>query len=344
MLLKRTRSICPVCSRVLDASVVEDGGKVWLERICPEHGPFRHLYWSDAAMFRKFEKFHSDGRGVENPNSHRTEKGCPFDCGLCNEHLSETLLGNIDLTNRCNLNCDFCFVNAKACGYVYEPTFDQVVAMMKLLRSQRPVPAPAVQFAGGEPTIRDDLLEIIRKAKEMGFQQVQMATNGIKLAKDPAFVKELKEAGLSTVYLHFDGISKETDPYVRQHMMAVDNCRGAKLGVVLVPTIINGRNNHEVGDIIRYGARHIEVVRGVNFQPVSFTGAASADDVTSKRVTIPDLTKWIEEQTDGSIRQSDFYPVPSVICISNLVEEYTGKPQVRFTAHEHCGAATYAFV
>ncbi|MDH7594140.1 MAG: radical SAM protein [Methanomicrobiales archaeon] len=344
MLLKRTRSICPVCTRALDASMVEEGGKVWLERTCPDHGFFRHLYWSDAAMFRRFEGYHIDGRGIENPVTRRTEAGCPFDCGLCNEHLSGTLLGNIDLTNRCNLFCDFCFVNAKACGYVYEPSFEEIVAMMSLLRAQKPVPAPAVQFAGGEPTMRDDLMEIIRKAKEMGFQQVQMATNGIMLAKDPGYVKELKEAGLSTVYLHFDGISKETDPYVRQHMKAVDHCNGEKLGVVLVPTIINGRNDHEVGDIIRYAAKNISVVRGVNFQPVAFTGAASDEDVTKRRVTIPDLTRWIEEQTDGRIRQSDFYPVPSVVCISNLVEEYTGRPQVRFTTHQHCGAATYAFV
>lgn len=344
MLLKKTRTLCPACNRVIDAEVVEDNERVWIEQTCPEHGAFRHLYWSDATMYKKFQKYESIGRGIANPQKQSSTDGCPFDCGVCPNHMSGTLLGNIDLTNRCNLSCDFCFVNAKACGYVYEPSYDQVIAMMQLLRSQKPVPAPAVQFAGGEPTMRSDLFDFIRKAKELGFQQVQIATNGIKIARDPNYARELKEAGLSTVYLHFDGIKRETDPYVIQRKKAVDNCSSVGLGVVLVPTIINGRNDHEVGDIIRYAAENYKVVRGVNFQPVSFTGAAQSNDELIGRITIPDLTAKIESQTNGIIRKDDFYPVPIVVGISDLIEEYTGKPQIRFTAHQHCGAATYVFV
>ncbi|MDD1673453.1 MAG: radical SAM protein [Methanomicrobiales archaeon] len=344
MLLKKTKTLCPVCGKILDADIVEEEGKVWMTRTCPEHGSFRHIYWSDARMFRRYQQFEELGRGIANPQRERTMVGCPNDCGICNEHLSGTLLANIDLTNRCNLSCDFCFVNAKACGYIYEPSYDEVVSMLQLLRSQKPVPAPAVQFAGGEPTMRDDLIDIIRKAKEMGFQQVQIATNGIKIAKDVSYVRSLKESGLSTLYLHFDGITKDTDPHVAQHKKAIDNCKEVGLGVMLVPTIINGRNDHQVGDIIRYAVENIKTVRGVNFQPVAFTGAASDDDIMKERVTIPDLVERIERQTDGIIRKDDFYPVPCVVAISDLVEEYTGKAQIRFTTHQHCGAATYAFV
>ena len=116
------------------------------------------------------------------------------------------------------------------------------------------------------------------------------------------------------------------------------------MAVVLVPTVIRGRNDHEVGAIIRYAAENIKVVRGVNFQPIAFTGAASADDVARERVTIPDLTADIETQTGGALRQDDFYPIPCVAPFTHLVEEYTGRPQVAFTAHQHCGAATYIFV
>lgn len=344
MLLKHTKTLCPVCSRVLDADVEEEGGQVWLHRTCPEHGTFRHLYWSDAQMFQRFQAYETIGKGIDNPQREQSLAGCPENCGICFNHLSGTLLGNIDLTNRCNLFCEFCFVNAQACGYVYEPSYDQVIGMLQLLRSQKPVPAPAVQFAGGEPTMRDDLITIIRRAKEMGFQQVQIATNGIRVAKDPAYVRELKAAGLSTLYLHFDGITRDTDPYVTQHMKAVKNCAEVGLGVVLVPTIINGRNDHEVGDIIRFAADNIRTVRGVNFQPVAFTGAASEDDIMKERITIPDLVGRIEQQTEGIIKKGDFYPVPCVVAISDLVEEYTGRPQIRFTTHQHCGAATYVFV
>jgi uncharacterized radical SAM superfamily Fe-S cluster-containing enzyme len=216
--------------------------------------------------------------------------------------------------------------------------------MMKMARSQRPVPPPAVQFSGGEPTLRDDLVDLVRTAKEMGFSQVQIATNGILLARDIDYVQRLKDAGLSTVYLHFDGVTKETNPFIELSRKAVENCSKTGMGLVLVPTVINGRNDHEIGDIIGYAADNIDVVRGVNFQPVAFTGAASEDDVRRERVTIPDLADRIEEQTAGVIKKDFFYPVPCVMPISDLVEAYTGHPQIRFTTHQHCGAATYVFV
>lgn len=344
MELKKTKSLCPVCNAVLPASIVEEDGQVWIDRTCPDHGEFRHLYWSDAEMYKVFEPFESIGEGIENPQVKAGPDECPFACGLCNNHRSGTLLANIDVTNRCNLNCDFCFANARACGFIYEPTFEEIVTMMKLLRSEKPVPTPAVQFSGGEPTIREDIVALVAKSKDLGFSQVQIATNGIRLAQNRDLVQQLKDAGLSTVYLHFDGVTKETNPFLKSSEKAIANCADIGLGVVLVPTIINGRNDHEVGAIIRYAADRINVIRGVNFQPVAFTGAASEDDIRQERVTIPDLAQRIEDQTDGIIRKEHFYPVPCVVPISNLVETYTGKPQVRFTTHQHCGAATYAFV
>jgi uncharacterized radical SAM superfamily Fe-S cluster-containing enzyme len=342
--VKKTKSLCPVCARTLPAEVIEENGKIWICRTCPEHGEFKHLYWSDAEMYRRFEAFESIGNGVENPQRHANPDECPLACGLCNNHKSGTLLANIDVTNRCNLNCDFCFANARACGYIYEPSFDQITEMMKMIRSQRPVPAPAVQFSGGEPTMRDDIFDIIRMAKKVGFSQVQLATNGVNIARNRGYAQELKDAGLSTIYLHFDGVTRATNPQISLHDRAVENCCDIEMGVVLVPTVINGRNDHEVGAIINYAAAHIGAVRGVNFQPVAFTGAASDVNIQAERVTIPDLAERIELQTQGAVKKDYFFPVPCVLPISDLVEAYTGKPQVRFTTHQHCGAATYVFV
>jgi uncharacterized radical SAM superfamily Fe-S cluster-containing enzyme len=192
--------------------------------------------------------------------------------------------------------------------------------------------------------MRDDLVDIILKAKELGFPQAQIASNGIKLANDPELAQKLKDAGLNTVYLHFDGVSNETNPFLKMHLKAIENLNRVRLGIVLVPTIIKGRNDHEIGDIIRFAADNISVIRGVNFQPVAFTGAASDDDIKKSRITIPDVLENIEAQMPGILKKDDFYPVPCVLPFSDLVEAYTGKPQVRFTAHQHCGAATYVFV
>jgi len=344
MLIKKTRTLCPSCNTVLDAEIVEEEGKIWLKRTCKDHGDFRNLYWSDPAMYHRFGKYDSIGAGVSNPQKTAPKENCPSSCGLCNNHHSQTLLANIDLTNRCNLDCEFCFANARACGFVYEPDFDEIVKMLTLLRDQKPVPAPAVQFSGGEPTMRSDLAKIISKAKEVGFPQVQIASNGVRLAKEPDYARELKDAGLNTVYLHFDGVTAKTNPFLAIHKKAVENLNEVKLGIVLVPTIIRGKNDHEIGDIIRFAVDNISVIRGVNFQPVAFTGAASDDDIKKSRITIPEVLADIEAQTQGIIKKDDFYPIPCVLPFSDLVEAYTGKPQVRFTAHPHCGAATYVFV
>lgn len=342
--IKRTKSLCPVCGKLLDAEITEEDGAIWICRTCPEHGYARTLYWSDAEMYRRFDAYDRVGRGVENPNVDLPGE-CTTRCGLCSNHKSGTLLANIDVTNRCNLKCEFCFANARACGYVYEPTFDEISSMLTLLRNEQPVACPAVQFSGGEPTMRDDHAEIIKKARELGFSQVQMASNGVKLAQNPKLAQELRDAGLSTVYLHFDGVSKETNPLLEKTSLpAIENCRKAGLGIVLVPTIINGKNNHEIGDIIRFASKNVDIIRGINFQPVAFTGAAKEDDVIRERVTIPDITRSIDEQMNGKLKSSDFYPIPSVMTICDLIEAYTGKPQIMFCAHPHCGAATYGFV
>ncbi|NMB77650.1 MAG: radical SAM protein [Methanomicrobiales archaeon] len=344
MLIKKTRSLCPTCKKVLDAEISEEEGKVWITRTCPEHGLARNLYWSDARMYHRFEEYEAIGNGIANPQNVVAQDTCPTACGLCNNHHSQTLLANVDLTNRCNLNCEFCFANARACGYIYEPSFDEVMKMLALLRSEKPVATPAVQFSGGEPTMRDDLPEIVRRAKAMGFPQVQVATNGIRLSREPEYAQELKDAGVNTVYLHFDGVSHETNPLIKMSKKAIDNLERVRLGVVLVPTVIRGKNDHELGDIIRFAIEHNGVIRGINYQPVAFTGAASDDDLQKSRITIPDILERIENQMGGLLKKDDFYPVPCVLPFSDLVEAYTGRPQVRFTAHQHCGAATYVFV
>ncbi len=344
----KTKSLCPECLEVIDAEVYEAEGKILLKKKCEKHGEFDDVYWSDASLYHKFSKWQHEGKaGV---TLTKTDKGCPFDCGLCPEHKSSTMLALIDLTNRCNMRCPACFANAAAAGYLYEPTMEQLREMMVLLRSETP-PCPAVQFAGGEPTIRDGFVDIVKMARELGFAHIQVATNGIALAKSEQFCHQLKEAGLHTVYLQFDGVTEEPYkklrgiPALKTKLKAIESCRrGGIKSVVLVPTLMKGVNDDQMGDIVRFAAENLDVVKGVNVQPIAFEGRIDESERKEGRITIPDFMNLLEEQTDGAIPKESFYPVPFVAPISYFVEAWKGVPQLEFTVHQHCGAATYVFV
>ena len=348
--IKNTRSICPECLKALDATIYEDEGKVFIKKICPEHGAFQELYWSDYDQYMRAEKFRYDGDGMENP---RTEKknGCPYDCGICPEHKSHTALAIIDVTNRCNLRCPVCFANASAAGYVYEPTAEQITGMLENLHANKPVPATALQFSGGEPTIRNELFDFIRKAKEIGFKHVEVNTNGVRIAQDPEYAKKLKAAGVSTIYLQFDGLTPDVYKFIRgldlldTKMKAVENLRQAGYdSIVLVVTLVKGVNDQQLGDIIRFAAKNFDVIRCVNVQPVSLCGRLPQQEREKMRITIPDFMRLVEEQTNGDVKVSDFYPVPVVVPVSKAVGELKGKRYVEFTAHPHCGMATFLFI
>lgn len=348
--IKETKSICPDCLKVLEATIFEKDGKVYIKKECPEHGCFQELYWSDYDQYLRAEKLRYDGEGVNNPRT-ETIYGCPNDCGICPEHKSHTALAIIDVTNRCNLTCPICFANAAAAGYVYEPTKEQVTAMLKNLRANDPVPATALQFSGGEPTIRKDLPELVRKAKEVGFRHVEINTNGVRLSQSVEYCKELKAAGVSTVYLQFDGLKPEVYKFIRGidllniKMKAIENCRQAGLhSVVLVVTLVKGVNDDQLGEIIDFAVENFDVVRCINIQPVSLCGRLPQKERDRMRITIPDFMHLVEEQTEGKIKVSDFYPVPTVVPISKAVSALQDKRHVEFTAHPHCGMATYLFV
>ncbi len=348
---KTTVSLCPECGRKVPAKIREDGGRVVMEKECPDHGAFRDVIWSDARMYLRAEEWAVDGYGVTNPQLDAPPERCPDACGLCTAHLSTTNLANLDLTNRCNLKCPVCFANANAAGYVFEPTFDEVVSMMKVLRAQRPVPTPAIQFAGGEPTIYPRFLDVVRKARELGFAQIQVATNGILLAHRKGFAQELVDAGMHTVYLQFDGL-RESDyiaargvKLLETKKKAVEACRGTKprpLAMLFVPTVIRTVNDDQVGPILRYAIENRDVVRGVNYQPGAFTGRIDEEARERQRYTLSDLAMDLDKQT-GFIAREDMYPVPSVTAISRLITAIH-EPKMAFTSHPHCGLATFLVI
>jgi uncharacterized radical SAM superfamily Fe-S cluster-containing enzyme len=348
--IKQTKSICPECLQVLDATIFEEDNKVYIKKQCSEHGFFQEVYWSDYDQYQRAEKLRYDGEGLTNPRT-KTVNGCPYDCGICPEHKSHTALAIIDITNRCNLKCPICFANAAAAGYVYQPTKDEIRGMLENLRKNDPVPAAALQFSGGEPTIRNDLFELIRMAKDVGFKHVEVNTNGLRLSQSVEYCEGLKNAGISTVYLQFDGLTPDVYKFIRGidlldiKMKAIENCRKAGIkSIVLVVTLVKGVNDRQLGDIVRFAVKNFDVIRCINVQPVSLCGRLPQAERDKMRITIPDFMRLVQEQTNGEIKMSDFYPVPTVAPVSKVVGALKGKRYVEFTAHPHCGMATYLFI
>ncbi len=345
--LEKTQSVCPECFKAgkinrIDAVAVDEGNKVFLVKECKKHGRFKEIYWDDVNLYKKAMKYFSTGKGVSNPKIKGAN--CPHDCGLCVRHKSQSVLTNIIITNRCNLRCSYCFANAGAAGYVYEPTIKEIKKMLLQIRNEKPVPGKALQLTGGEPTIRDDLVDIIKLAKKVGFTHVQLNTNAVRIAEEPELAKKYKAAGLNTVYMSFDGFKK--NPWLSVNRKAIESFRQAELGIVLVPTVIKTKNDDELGKIIKFAAENIDIIRGVNFQPVSFVGRIDKlpERIRKKeRITYSEMIMKVEEQIP-SIKKEDWYPVPFVLPVSRLVESLTGKPQVEFTCHSSCGGATYVFV
>ena len=346
---KQTQSICPECLAVIDARLFEEYGAVYMEKTCPAHGEFRDKIYSDARLYLKMEEWEfGDNRGLENPAFPDATR-CPDDCGLCSLHTSHTVLSNVDLTNRCNLTCPVCFANANVAGYLYEPSFDQVTAMLAGLRAQRPVPNRIVQFSGGEPTLYPRFMDVLRKATELGFTHIQAATNGICFA-NLEFAQSAKEAGLHTLYLQFDGLND--DIYLRtrgQRLMetklaAIENCRKAGLKIVFVPTIVKGVNDHQLGDMVRFAIDNIDCVSGFSFQPVAFTGRINRRDLEAKRFTQSDLAHCISEQTGITDTYNDWFPLSCTSPFSKLLSALQNFQRPNLTSHPHCAMGTYLYV
>ncbi len=349
-ILKQTKSLCPECLKVIDAMIFEENNVVYIKKECSEHGSFEDVYWSDYEQYERVKAFSYIGDGLENPRT-ETKNGCPYDCGICPQHKSHTALSIIDVTNRCNLRCPVCFATAGTTGYVYEPPKEVIREMLINLRNNRPVPADALQFSGGEPTIREDLPELVKMAKELGIKHVEVNTNGLRMAASVDYCRTLKEAGVSTIYLQFDGVTSDVYKFTRGvdllnvKKKVIENCREAGLhSIVLVCTLIKGVNDHQIGDIIRFAVQNFDVIRCVNVQPVSLCGRIPEKERRQMRITIPDFMRLVESQTDGKIKAKDFYPVPVVVPVSRAVGALKKKRYVEFTAHPHCGMATYVLI
>ncbi len=312
--LRRTQSLCPDCLKRIEAEMIEKKGAVYMRKSCPDHGSWEVLVWEDSA--ENYLKWIENGGSARDRQCNSRTKplsaGCPFDCGICSGHASDISTAALMTSNVCDVNCPICFTRDEGQGR-YMPSNEELLRIAANYKDSYSA-EHLIELCGGEPTVREDLPELCEGLGKLGFEHIQLNTNGIRIANDINFLKRLKEGGVSVVYLGFDGIDPEI--YSRKYgrnlldtkLQAIRNCAALKLAVVLVPVVIKGVNDNQLGDIIRIAKENMPAVKGVYFQPVSYFGRYPGTPADRDRITIPSVIRLLEEQTGGEISQNHINP------------------------------------
>ena len=363
---RETDSLCPGCVRearqeILDgkkdyrillnekvgeikAQIIERDGKIMMVKDCPVHGHFEDVMAIDTAFFRHLEESFPGSDIL----AHNDEK-------LHNHGSSTIKFGRgsvltIDLTNRCNMMCDPCFMDANQVGFVHELSWDDIKTMLDNAISIKPKRQMSVQFSGGEPTMHPNFLDAVRYSKKVGYNSVQAATNGIEFAKSADFAKAAAEAGLRYAYLQFDGVGNAANSHrmvgnlFDVKLRAIENLHSAGVDIVPVTTIINGINNEQVGRIIKFALGNPKKINFLSFQPVSFTGRD--EEITderrhAQRYTLSHLAHDVKNQTGIGEPVRDWFPISFMSTFTDWADLVHGPQaewgQLTCGCHPNCG-------
>ncbi len=307
----------------IKATIIERDGKILMVKDCPKHGHFEDVMSMDPAFFKHLEDVFP-GRDIR---AHNDEK-------LHNHGTSTIKHGRgsvltIDLTNRCNMMCDPCFMDANQVGFVHELSWEDIQTLLDNAISIKPRRQMSVQFSGGEPTLSPYFLDAVRYARKVGYNSVQAATNGIEFAKDPEFCKQAAEAGLRYAYLQFDGIGNEANSHravgnlFDVKLRAIENLWKNGVDIVPVITIINGINNEQVGAVVRFALDNPKKIPFLSFQPVSFTGrdeAVTDERRKAQRYTLSHLAHDVKNQTGLGEPVRDWFPISFMSTFSDFAD------------------------
>lgn len=308
MINSNTESLCPHCLMKIPAKIVSIGNEVYLDKDCPEHGGFKTILWRGEPALDSWQRPKKPAK-IRFSNT-EVNKGCPYDCGICPEHRQHTCTALLEITTDCNIHCPICFADGGKANKA--PTIDTIQSWYQmLLDSGGPY---NIQLSGGEPTMRDDLPDIIALGRSMGFSFIQVNTNGLRLYEEPGFLQQLIDAGVASLFLQFDGVTKDVynklrgADYLAAKLGLIESCKKMNLAVILVPTVVAGVNDHQLWDIIGFALENMPPVRGVHFQPISFFGRYPETPDNSMRITLPEIMQKIEQQSAGRIKITNFSP------------------------------------
>jgi tetraether lipid synthase len=337
----------------IPAMLVEEDGKIFIRKSCDKHGAFEDLLSIDAEWSRTIERRYP-GRDFATMGDELIHRH-----GTSNIRYGRGAVLTIDLTNRCNMMCNPCFMDANQVGYVHELTMDEIKKILDDSVSFKPRRQMSVQFSGGEPTLSPHFLEACAYAKKVGYYQVQAATNGLRFALEPEFAFQAKEAGFDMAYLQFDGVTNESNSHrhisnlfdVKQ--IAIESLYKAGISITPVTTVVNTVNEKGVGPLLEFVIQNSDKnMGGISFQPVSFTGRdeeITDADRHRQRYTISHLAHEFARYFDGKIDPyRDWFPLGSAGAFAALADHLRG-PEVQFgglscSCHPNCGSAVMMMV
>jgi tetraether lipid synthase len=365
---RTTDSLCPTCVREtrerilsgdadpsilvtehvgeITAHILERDGKIIIEKTCPQHGLFTDVLAINPDFLKRIERLFP-GRDY----TAVTDR-------LHNHGTSSIKYGRgsvltVDLTNRCNMMCDPCFMDANQVGYVHELTLDDVKKILDDALTIKPRRQLTVQFSGGEPTISPIFLDAVAYARQIGYFSAQAATNGIRFAQDPDYAMAAAKAGLRIAYLQFDGVGESANAHRKVgnlfevKLRAIENLHRAGIDIALVVTIVRTINDDQVGRIVKFAVENCDKVSFVSFQPVSFTGRdEDIDDRTraERRYTLSHLAEDVKTQTGATEPLRDWFPLSAAGALSDVTDLISGTGAdwgtMKCGCHPNCGTGT----
>ncbi|HHY59246.1 MAG TPA: radical SAM protein [Clostridia bacterium] len=334
--IDKTQSVCPVCLRVVEAQIFTLNNKVYMEKNCAAHGRFTVYLWPDAEHYRWMASFQIPT--VPSLSPIPVVQGCPEDCGICRAHRRHPTLVEIEVTERCNLRCPVCFMAAEDArpARAPDPSLEQIAAKYQFILAHNS-PDTSIQLTGGEPTVRADLPEIVRIGRETGFKYIEVNTNGAVIGRHPDFIQRLAEAGISGIYLQFDGLTGEVYERIRGQdlldlkLQAIENCRRAGVQVVLAMTVIQGINEDQLGRLLDFALSNRDVIAGLAYQPAF--GSGRFEVPMEQRLTMGDVIFLLAEQSGGLLDVYDFWPLgcSHPLCSSSTYLVQDGQSFTPFT-------------
>src|SRR5687768_6699739 len=373
---RETDSLCPACVKQvrtgvinkdipleilmnshpgeIKAQILEVNGRVIMRKTCPTHGEFEDVMATDPKFLERIESlfYGRDFKAAEDKHVHHH--------GTSDIKFGRGAVLTVDLTNRCNMMCNPCFMDANQVGYVHEPTFEDTKAILDRAVSFKPKRQIIILFSGGEPTLSPYFLDAVAYAKKIGFYRILAATNGIRYAEDIEFCKAAKAAGQHGVYLQFDGTNEEDNKHrgvgnlFDVKLKAIENLASVGIKVTLVTTIVNTINNDAIGDIVKFAAENIDKVQTIAFQPVSFTGRDEdiPDDLRKQqRYTLAGMTHDLKNQLDGNLAlepMRDWFPLSSYSAFTSVMDMLQGADAPwgwsSCNCHPNCGIFTLVVV